>query len=69
MGFSFTLENNPSLALGTAEGSIMETAVAYSSFANGGYRITPQSILSIKSPDGEIIWQNEFSGLKREDPH
>lgn len=64
MGFSFTLENNPSLALGTAEGSIMETAVAYSSFANGGYRIIPQSILSIKAPDGGIIWQNEFSGVK-----
>lgn len=64
MGFSFNLENNPSLALGTAEGSIMETAVAYASFANGGYRITPQSILSIKSPDGGIIWQNEFSGVK-----
>src|SRR5665811_1258601 len=64
MGFSFTLENNPSLALGTAEGSIMETAVAYASFANGGYRIIPQSILSIKAPDGGIIWQNEFSGVK-----
>ncbi len=31
MGFSFTLVNNPSLALGTAEASIIETAVAYSS--------------------------------------
>ncbi len=64
MGFSFTLDNNPSLALGTAEGSIMETAVAYSSFANGGYRITPQSIISIKTPDGEIIYQNDFSDIK-----
>ncbi len=64
MGFSFTLEDNPSLALGTAEGSIMETAVAYSSFANGGYRITPQSIISVKAPDGEIIYQNEFIDVK-----
>jgi|WetSurMetagenome_2_1015567.scaffolds.fasta_scaffold15317_2 penicillin-binding protein 1A len=64
MGFSFALDNTPSLALGTAEGSIMETAVAYSSFANGGYRITPRSIISIKTADGEIIWQNEFSDTK-----
>jgi len=64
MGFSFTLDDIPSLALGTAEANIMEAAVAYSSFANGGYRITPQSIISIKTPDGGIIWQNEFSDVK-----
>ena len=64
MGFSFPLVNNPSLALGTAEASIIETAVAYSSFANGGFRVTPQSIISIKTHDGEIIWQNEFSNVK-----
>ena len=62
--FPFPLYNNPSLALGTAEASIMETAVAYSSFANGGFLVTPQSIISIKTPDGEIIWQNEFSNVK-----
>jgi len=60
MGFSSALENTPSVALGTAEGSIMETALAYSSFANGGYRITPQYISSIKTPDGTLVWQNDF---------
>jgi len=64
LGFGFDLVNTPSLALGTAEGSIMETAVAYSVFANGGYRIDPQFITSIKSPDGEIIWQNQFNNPK-----
>jgi penicillin-binding protein 1A len=64
MGFTFTLVNTPSLALGTAEGSIMETVVAYSAFANGGYRVSPQSILSIKTPAGGIIYQNEFSEAK-----
>ena len=64
MGFSFPLVNNPSLALGTAEASILETVVAYSSFANGGYRITPRSIISIKTSDGEVIWQNEFTEVK-----
>lgn len=64
MGFSFPLENTPSLAMGTAEANIMEVAIAYSSFANGGNKITPQKIVSIKSPDGEVIWQNEFSEAK-----
>jgi len=64
MGFSFPLVNNPSLALGTAEASILETAVAYSAFANRGFRITPQSIISIKTADGEIIWRNEFVDVK-----
>ena len=62
MGFSYTLKNTPSLAMGTAEASIKEVAVAYSSFANGGYKIKPQSIISIKAPDGEVIYKNESSG-------
>jgi penicillin-binding protein 1A len=59
-GFAFPLENNPSLAMGTAEANVMEVATAYSAFANGGRKIIPQKIISIKSADGEIIWQNEF---------
>lgn len=64
MGFSYPLEDNPSIAIGTSEASVLEAAVAYSSFANGGYIITPQKILLIKSPVGEVIWQNEFSDVK-----
>ncbi len=60
MGFSYVLSDVPSVAMGTAEGSISEVAIAYSSFANGGYKITPQSIVSIKTADGQLIWENEF---------
>jgi len=65
LGYTFDLVNTPSLALGTAERSIIETAVAYSAFANGGYRIITQLIESIKSADGEVIWQNQFSDQKQ----
>jgi penicillin-binding protein 1A len=61
MGFSFPLDNTPSLALGTAEASIGEVATAYSAFANGGYRIIPYTIASVKTSDGEVIWQKESS--------
>jgi len=64
MGFSFSLDNTPSLAMGTAESNIKELAVAYASLANGGFKITPQNIVSIKSSDGEVIWQNEFKDAK-----
>jgi penicillin-binding protein 1A len=38
MGFSFPIYNSPALALGTAEASVLELAVAYASFANGGFQ-------------------------------
>jgi penicillin-binding protein 1A len=60
MGFSFTLDNTPSLAMGTAEASIMEVSVAYALLSNGGRKVTPQNLVSIKSPSGETIWQNKF---------
>jgi penicillin-binding protein 1A len=60
MGFSFALPDVPSVAMGVAEASIKEVAVAYSAFANGGFKIEPQDILSIKTGDGEVIWKNEF---------
>ncbi len=61
MGFSFPLVNTPSLAMGTAEASILEVAVAYASFANGGMIITPYCIESVKAPDGRVLWQSRPS--------
>ena len=63
-GFSFPLINNPSVALGTAEASIGELTVAYAAFSNGGFRVTPQKLVSIKSGDGKVIWQNKFNAPK-----
>ncbi|MCK0130864.1 transglycosylase domain-containing protein [Flavobacteriaceae bacterium F08102] len=59
LGFSQPLENKPASALGTGTASIYETAIAYSSFANGGYKVKPQSIISIKTATGKIIYQNK----------
>jgi penicillin-binding protein 1A len=60
MGFSYALDNTPSLAMGTAEASIAEVAVGYAAFANGGFLVEPQSIVSVSTADGRVIWQNEF---------
>jgi len=64
MGFSYNLQYNPSLALGTAEANLKELAIAYASFANGGYKISPYSIESIKTHDGETIWENKLPSKK-----
>jgi len=61
MGFSFPISNSPSLALGTAEASVLELAVAYAAFANGGFRVKPAAIVSITSPDGTLLYQAEPS--------
>ena len=57
LGFAYPLINIPSVSLGTAEANILETAAAYSAFANGGYRIHPWLIESILTPGGELIYQ------------
>lgn len=58
MGFTFPLHDTPSLAMGTAEASILEVAVGYASFANGGMMVTPYLIESIETPDGRLLWQH-----------
>jgi len=67
MGFSQKIEDKPSSALGTGTASIYETAIAYSSFANGGFKIKPQKIVSIKTSSGETIYNNsQLSNSKSE---
>jgi penicillin-binding protein 1A len=64
MGFSFPLTNSPALAMGTAEASISETAVAYAAFVNGGYLLRTYTIESIATPDGKVLYQREQAANK-----
>jgi penicillin-binding protein 1A len=60
MGFPFEISNTPSVALGTAEASVYELAIAYASFANGGFRVKPSAIASISAPDGTLLYEYDF---------
>ncbi len=60
LGFSQELINSPASSLGTANASIYELAIAYSTFANGGSKIEPQIIKSIRTSDGKILYKNKF---------
>lgn len=57
LGFIDQLNDGPSVILGTNSVSMLELAVAYSVFANGGKLINPYTIENIKDESGEIIYQ------------
>ena len=46
-----------SLALGGGEVRLLDLTAAYGAFANGGYRLEPQSILDVSDPQGELLYQ------------
>ena len=57
MGFTYQLYKAPSVALGTGEATLEELAIAYASFANGGLRVKPSTIISIEAADGRLLYQ------------
>lgn len=70
LGVATDLHENPSLALGTAEVSLLELTGAYVPFANGGYGALPHVIRTIKTRDGEVLYQRSGSGPGQViDPH
>ncbi|MDR9365443.1 MAG: transglycosylase domain-containing protein [Balneolaceae bacterium] len=59
MGIQSYIPSEPSIALGTAEVSLMELVTSYTSFLNEGRPATPILITSIKNAQGEVIYQPE----------
>lgn len=53
------LPRDLSLALGSAALSPLQLAEAYSTFANGGYKVEPYLISKINDSNGKTIWQTE----------
>lgn len=64
LGFSQQLAYKPSVALGITTASLYEMAVAYSSFANSGKRISPVFIKEIKTADGRSLYKHPDAVLK-----
>lgn len=59
LGFQSELPEGPSTALGAADANVLELAVAYSAFANGGKKIVPVLIESITTADGAVLYEAE----------
>ncbi len=63
MGVESSLSAVPSLALGTAEISMMEMVTAYACFANAGQTVEPFYITSITNHENEIL--SKFKSAQR----
>lgn len=51
-----------SVTLGGGEVRLLDMSAAYSSFANGGYKVEPVSILKVEDRDGEVLYEkNELN--------
>lgn len=59
LGIESPLEPSLALALGTSGVTLYELVRAYSSFANGGNRITPITILKVEDSKGNVIFKAE----------
>jgi len=55
MGVSAHLPSVPSIALGSAEVSVLDMAAAFATLANNGTAIEPTTIRSVETPDGRVI--------------
>ncbi len=56
MGVSTPLKVTRSLALGSSELTVLDQAVGYSAFANGGYRIEPRGLVDVRTTSGKIVY-------------
>ncbi|HLJ19150.1 MAG TPA: PBP1A family penicillin-binding protein [Stellaceae bacterium] len=65
LGITSELNRDISLALGTAEVSLMELTGAYAAFASGGDGAWPYGIAEIKDKDGTVIYHRTGSGPGR----
>lgn len=57
MGISANIPSVPSIALGTADISLLEMVGAYTAFPNYGRAVEPVIILSIETAGGELIYK------------
>jgi len=65
LGISSPLQANASIALGTSEVTPIELVGAYAAFANGGGRVSPYVIATVKTAAGKTIYKRPEGGLGR----
>src|SRR5215213_2807002 len=65
LGISSPLQANASIALGTSEVTPIELVGAYAAFANGGARVSPYVIASVKTAAGKTVYKRPEGSLGR----
>jgi penicillin-binding protein 1A len=61
LGIHSKLHDRPSIALGTAEVTLLELTGAYAPFANGGQRVLPHIIARVRDGDGKVLYARRRS--------
>ena len=65
LGVASPLADEPSLALGASEVSLLELTGAYAVVANGGDGLWPYGITEIRDRDGRVLYRRQGSGPGR----
>jgi len=63
LGIEQKLHDKPSIALGTAEVTLLELVTAYAPFANGGWETRPHIVTRIATSQGQVLY------ARRRRPH
>ena len=63
LGIHSELHERPSIALGTAEVTLLELTAAYAPFANGGEGVTPHIITKVRNGDGKVLYTLKDASL------
>ena len=56
VGVTTPIADDLSSAIGSSATSVLDQAVGYSAFANGGHTVTPQTILKVTDASGDTLW-------------
>ncbi|MFN0217298.1 MAG: transglycosylase domain-containing protein [Hyphomicrobium sp.] len=59
LGIQSELRDDPSLALGTSEVTLLEMTGAYAVFGNGGVGVEPHAIRSVRLSSGRVLYARE----------
>jgi penicillin-binding protein 1A len=62
LGITEPLDNNPAIALGVSETTLLEMTGAYATFANQGNGVWPFGIERISARDGTVLYERQGSG-------
>jgi penicillin-binding protein 1A len=65
LGITEPLDNNPAIALGVSETTLLEMTGAYAAFANQGNGVWPFGIERIAARDGTVLYERQGSGPGR----
>jgi len=62
-GLTGTIPRDATAALGSGSSGLLELAVAYASFANGGMLVVPHGVVSAEA-DGVTVWRREGEAVR-----